>query len=131
MPPSRGDGGAPAFLRGAVAAFTALLIARMNRIIDGSKALNAIADDETSRAQLKTDIPRLKRRAALWNNAVMFATMSAIATSLLVIVAFVSAFFQFKHEYGVALLFVLALIFFTLALVDLVREARLSLHELN
>ena len=39
---------APSFLLGAVAAFISLLIARMNRIIDRSQALNAINDDDAS-----------------------------------------------------------------------------------
>ncbi|WP_439370918.1 DUF2721 domain-containing protein [Bradyrhizobium sp. DASA03120] len=57
--------------------------------------------------------------------------MGAIVTSLLVIVAFVSAFFQFQHEYGVAILFIVALSFFTLSLIDLVREVRIALHEIG
>jgi hypothetical protein len=44
----------------------------------------------------------------------LFTTMSAIAASLLVIVAFVCAFFNLPHESGVAILFVVALVFFTL-----------------
>jgi hypothetical protein len=44
---------APAFLLGAVASFTSVLIARMNRIIDRSKTLNAIGEDEASRTHLK------------------------------------------------------------------------------
>jgi Protein of unknown function (DUF2721) len=56
---------APAFLLGAVAAFISVLISRMNRIIDRSQALNAIADDDKAKAALKSDIPRLKRRATL------------------------------------------------------------------
>lgn len=114
---------APAFLLGAVAAFTSVLIPRMNRIIDRSQALNAIRDDDASKAHLKLDIPRLKRRAALLNSAVLFSTMSAIITSLLVIVAFVCAFYNMRHEYAVAVLFVVALGFFTLSLVYLAREA--------
>lgn len=39
---------APAFLLGAVAAFVSVLIVRMNRIVDRTQALNAIADDDTS-----------------------------------------------------------------------------------
>jgi len=81
---------APAFLIGAVAAFTSVLISRMNRIIDRSQALNAIKDDDQTKAQLKSDIPRLRRRAALLNRAIFYSTVSAIVTSLLVIVAFIS-----------------------------------------
>ena len=122
---------APAFLLGAVAAFTSVLISRMNRIIDRSQALNAIRDDDASKAHLKLDIPRLKRRAALLNSAILFSTVSAIITSLLVIVAFVCAFYNMAHEYAVALLFVVALGFFTVSLVYLAREARIALNELD
>jgi ABC-type spermidine/putrescine transport system permease subunit I len=120
---------APAFLLGAVAAFVSVLISRMNRIIDRSQALNAIADDDKVKASLKSDIPRLKARAALLNKAIFLSTISAIVTSLLVIVAFVSAYFNIAHEYGVAVLFVVALCFFTASLVNLARETRIALHE--
>jgi hypothetical protein len=122
---------APAFLLGAVAAFTSVLIARMNRIIDRSQTLNAIGADEASRAPLKADIPRLKRRAALLNKAILFATISAITTSVLVIVAFVSAYLNVAHEYGVAVLFILALAFFTASLVNLALETRIALHDMD
>jgi hypothetical protein len=120
---------APAFLLGAVAAFVSVLISRMNRIIDRSQALNAIADDDKVKAPLKSDVPRLKARAALLNKAILYSTISAIITSVLVIVAFVSAYFNIAHEYGVALLFIIALGFFTASLVNLARETRIALHE--
>jgi len=126
-----GQVAAPAFLLGAVAAFTSMLISRMNRIIDRSQALNAIRDDDASKAHLKLDIPRLKRRAGLLNSAILFSIVSAIITSLLVIVAFVCAFYNMAHEYAVALLFVVALGFFTVSLVYLAREARIALNEFD
>jgi len=122
---------APSFLLGAVAAFTSVLIARMNRIIDRSQALNAIGDDEIARAHLKDDIPRLKLRAALLNRAILFSIFSAIITSMLVIVAFISAYLSVAHEYGVGLLFIFALAFFTASLVNLARETRIALHEMD
>ena len=85
---------APAFSLGAVASFTLVLIARMNRIIDRSQALNAIDEDDSSRAHLRSDIPRLRRRAVLLNKSILFSTFAAITTSVLVIVAFVSAYFN-------------------------------------
>ena len=122
---------APSFLLGAVAAFVSVLIGRMNRTIDRLEALNAVSDHDISKTHLESDIPHLKRRAVLLNRAIVFSTISAIVTSSLVIVAFVAAFFQFQHEYGVAVLFIVALGFFTLSLVDLAREARISLHDIN
>ena len=120
---------APAFLLGAVAAFILVLIARMNRIVDRSQALNAISDDNPGKAQLKADIPRLKRRAALLNKSILFAIISAIITSILVIVAFITAYLTFPHEYGVGLFFIAALGFFTAALVNLGRETLIALHD--
>jgi len=122
---------APSFLLGAVAAFVSVLIGRLNRIIDRTQMLNAISDDDASRASLKADIPRLKSRARLLNKAVLFSTISAIITSLLVIVAFIAAFFQLRHEYGVAILFIIALGFFTMSLIDLAREVRVALHDID
>jgi hypothetical protein len=81
--------------------------------------------------RLKSDLPRLKCRAALLNQAILFSTVSAIVTSLLVIVAFATALFNAQHEYGVAVLFVVALGFFTLSLINLAREIRIALDELD
>jgi hypothetical protein len=120
---------APAFLLGAVALFISVLISRMNRIIDRSQALNAISGDDQAKTQLKTVIPRLKRRAALLNRAIFSSTISAIVTSLLVIAAFVSAYLNIPHEYGVGALFVLALGFFLASLVNLAREIRIAHYE--
>jgi hypothetical protein len=46
-------------------------------------------------------------------------------------VAFVAAFFHMAHEYGSALLFIVALGFFILSLVNLARETRIGLHEFD
>jgi hypothetical protein len=101
----------------------------MNRIIDRSQALNAISDDSPGKAQLKADIPRLKRRAALLNKSILFAIISAIITSILVIVAFVTAYLNVPHEYGVGLFLSSPLAFFTASLVNLARETRIALHD--
>jgi hypothetical protein len=121
---------APAFLLGSVATYTSVLMARMNRIIDRSHALNAV-DDKGPIAHLKADISQLRRRAILLNKAILFSTISAITTSVLVIVAFVSAYFNIAHEYGVGVLFVLALAFFTGSLINLARDTRIALHEID
>jgi cytochrome c biogenesis protein CcdA len=122
---------APAFILGALAALISVLIARQNRVVDRSQALNAISDDDPARAHLKGDLPRLKRRAMLLNNAVLFASISAIFVTLLVIVAFISAFLEIEHERGVAVFFIVTLGFFAAALVNLARETRIALHEFD
>ena len=126
-----GSVAAPAFLLGAVAAFISVLMSRMNRVIDRSQSLHKIIEDDKERAYLREDIPRLKRRAKLLNGSIFYATISAIMTSLIIIVAFVSAMLHLSHEYGTAVFFVVALVFFPLALIDLAREIRIGLSELD
>jgi hypothetical protein len=122
---------APAFLLGALAAFIAVLISRLNRIIDRTIVLNAIADDDTVKSRLKTDLPRLLRRAAMLNRAIFWAVIGSIAITLLVIVAFGSALLQFQHKRGVAILFMVSLSAFTVSLVDFAREVRIALSEFD
>jgi hypothetical protein len=121
---------APAFILGALAAFISVLSLRMNRVVDRSQALNAIGDDP-ARAHLKADLPRLKQRAVLLNNAILLASLSAIVATLLVVVAFVIAFFGIEHERGIAVLFILTLGLFAASLVNFVRETRIALHEFD
>jgi hypothetical protein len=120
---------APAFLLGALAAFIAVLISRLNRIVDRTVILNGIPDDDTARCRLKADLPRLMQRAVMMNRAIFWAVIASIAVTLLVIVAFVTAFFQIQHERGVAIFFMISLGAFTISLVDFAREVRIALSE--
>src|SRR5688500_11073409 len=118
---------APAFLLGAVSGFVAVLMSRMNGIIERIRSLNGIADDDEPRLRLKSDLPRLKLRAKLINDAIYFAVGSAICTTVLVIIAFVSAVLSFRHEPGAAVMFILAVGLLGLSLIDLGREVRIAL----
>ncbi|WP_027542823.1 DUF2721 domain-containing protein [Bradyrhizobium sp. WSM2254] len=120
---------APAFLLGAVAAFISVLISRINRVVDRAQFIHGIPDNGSSKSFLKSDLPRLRRRAAFLNRALFFAILSAILTALIIIVAFISALFQVAHEYGVAILFMAALLTFCASLIDLARETRIALHD--
>jgi hypothetical protein len=60
---------APAFVLGAVAGFVSVLQTRLTAVVERIRHVNDIADDEQSRARLKADLPRLRRRARILNNA--------------------------------------------------------------
>ena len=122
---------APAFLLGALAAFIAVLISRLNRIIDRTVLLNGIPDDDAARNRLKADLPRLMRRAAMMNRAIFWAVVASISVTILVIVAFLTAFFELPHERGVAVFFMISLGAFTISLVDFAREVRIALSEFD
>ena len=95
---------APAFVLGAVAGFVSILLGRMTTVLDRIRSLNEIAEDDRARAHLKSDIPRLQRRASLLNSAVRLALLSGMCTALLLVVGFASAFLKLQHEYGAAVL---------------------------
>ena len=119
----------PAFLPSAAPPLISVLVTRTSHVIERSHFLRGIADDDVSKAHLRADIPRLKRRATMLKRALFCAVLSAILTALIIIVAFICAFYHLAHEYGVALLFVGALIAFCVSLIDLAREVRISLHD--
>lgn len=120
---------APAFLLGAIAAFIAVLIGRLNRIVDRTVFINSISEEDTPRYRLKADLPRLMRRAAMLNRAIFWAVVASISVTILVIVAFLTAFFQLPHERGVAIFFLISLGAFTVSLIDFAREVRIALSE--
>jgi uncharacterized membrane protein YqjE len=93
--------------------------------------INGIPDDDAVRHRLKADLPRLVRRAAMVNRAIFWAVMASISLTVLVIVAFLTAFFQVQHERGVAIFFLISLGAFTIALVDFAREVRMALSEFD
>ncbi|GLR95993.1 hypothetical protein ACVIU7_004788 [Bradyrhizobium liaoningense] len=114
---------APAFLLGAVGAFISVVISRVNRVIDRSQFINGIPAGDSARVFLKGDLPRLL------NRSLFCSVVAAILTALIIFVAFVSALLQIAHEYGVAILFMAAMLMFSAALVDLARETRIALHD--
>jgi hypothetical protein len=72
---------APGFILAALAAFTSLLITRQNRIVDRTIVLNAISDNDPVKSRLKADLPRLLRRAAMLNRAILSALISSCPSS--------------------------------------------------
>lgn len=118
----------PAFLLAAEAQLLSVLVARMDRIVDRSRYLTAL-DDEDADACLKTEIPILKRRATLLHRAIYWGVGSCIVTCILVLIAFGAAFIRVRHEYGVGFLFTMALALFTAALVAFWREVKLGFSE--
>lgn len=120
---------APAFVLGAVAGFVSILLGRMTTILDRIRGLNEISNDDAARAFLKSDIPRLRRRAKLLNDATRLALASGMCTALLLVVGFASAFIRLKHEYGAGVLFLIAVALLGAALFRFGQEVKIGLSE--
>ena len=120
---------APSFLIGAVASFVSILFTRMTHILDRLRSLNAIPDEGHARSLLKVDIPRLARRARLMNGAIFLAVCSGIVATLLIVLAFASAYVGIQHVWGAAILFMISLILLGTALVVFALEIRIALTD--
>ena len=120
---------APAFLLGAAAAFSSLVMGKMTSIVTRIRTLNAIEDSDPTRAHLKADIPRLKRCAKLMGRTVVFLVGSGFVTTSLMALAFAGAVMKWQHETAVAVLFMIALALFAIAFGFLFCEALIWHHE--
>lgn len=120
---------APSFLLGAVAGFLSMLHTRQVGVIDRIRHLNAIPADDPDRAFLKTDIARLRRRARLLSLSIFYGIASGITTTLLIIQAFALAFLRMPHVWGTALMFILSLALFCVALVMLVMDSFIAVTD--
>jgi hypothetical protein len=119
---------APAFLLGAVAGFVSILLGRTTSLVERIRHLNDITDEET-RAQLKADIPLLRRRITFLNSAIRFALASGMCTALLLVAGFGSALLRLQHVYSAALLFFLSVVLLVASLVRFFQEASIGLTE--
>jgi polyferredoxin len=122
---------APAFLLGAVAGFISILMTRMTGILDRIRSLNEIGEDDAARIKLKSDIPRLMRRARLINSAIYLALGSGMCATLLLVLGFVSAFVGIRHEYGAGLLFLFAVSLLGVSLFRFAQEVSIGLSEFD
>jgi uncharacterized protein DUF2721 len=120
---------APAFMLGAVAAFVSILLSRLNAIVERIRHLNEIADEDDSRAHLKSDLPRLRRRLVLLSKATRLALASGVCTSLLLAVGFGSALLHLQHVYGAAFLFFVAVALMGLSLLRFGQEVAIGISE--
>jgi hypothetical protein len=120
---------APAFMLGAVAGFLSILIARLERIADKSRALRFA--DGAALDPSGAIAASFARRMVLLSRAIYFAVLSALVTAALLICAFLAALAGFGHGQVVALLFVVSLGLLIASLLDLAREIRVYMTNMH
>jgi len=101
----------------------------MSRIVDRSRAINAIPEEDAKQAHLREHLPTLHFRAKMIIRAIYWAVGSGIAACVLMIVAFLTAYFGGRHEPAAVLLFTASLLLFTASLITFAREVRVALNQ--
>jgi hypothetical protein len=120
---------APAFMLGAVAGFLSILISRLERVADRKRALSSAeagALDPSGAIAAS-----FSRRMDLLSRAIYFAVLSALVTAALLITAFLAALVGIGHGKIIALLFAVSLGLLMAALVELTREIRVYMANMN
>ena len=120
---------APAFMLGAVASFVSILVGRTNNVLERIREVSSLKDENHPRADLKADLPRLKRRAVLLHRAVLLSIGSGAAAALLIIVAFTAALLQTQHVWSAAALFVASMLLLLCSLLAFAMEVRIGLTD--
>ena len=120
---------APTFFLGSVAAFVSLMSSRLGAVTDRVRNLNAIDESDATRAHLKADIERLRRRARYLHSGMVAALRAGICATLLLAVLFVTEFTGFHYAYGAGMLFIVATVFLGFALLRFAQEARIGYGE--
>jgi phosphate/sulfate permease len=120
---------APAFMLGAVASFVSILVNRTNQLLERIRIVSNLDDESNPRADLKKDLPRLKRRAVLLHRAILLSIGSGAAAALLIIGAFSAALLQTHHVWFAAMLFVVSMVLLLCSLLFFAMEVRIGLTE--
>jgi len=120
---------APAFMLGAVAGFLSILVSRLERVADRSRALRA--GDGLALDPSGTIAASFSRRMVLLGRAIYFAVLSALVTAALLIGAFAAALMGVGHGRVVALMFAVSLGLLIASLLDLAREIRIYMANMH
>jgi hypothetical protein len=120
---------APAFMLGAVAGFLSILISRLERIADRSRALRA--GDGAASDPSGAIAAAYSRRMVLLSRAIYFAVLSALVTAALLIAAFAAALAGVGHGQVVAFMFVVSLGLLIASLTELSREIRVYMANMH
>ena len=112
---------APAFLLGALVGMLSLLVGRFGRISDKAGTFaTASGEMENKHRQV------VSRRLGYNKAAITLCVFSAVATSLMVNLVFVDTLFGLQNNRTIVLMFIAAIVLFTVALIFFLLEIMLS-----
>jgi hypothetical protein len=130
---------APVFLLAGIGAFINAFAARLGRIFDRSRHLEAAreAADESKHADIDLDLATLQRRARLAYIGIALGTLSALLVCVLIVIAFAGTIFfagtNIDQGTGdvIAGLFILAMLSLIGGLVTFLQEISLAVRWLS
>ena len=124
---------APVFLLAGIGAILNVLAGRLSRIIDRTRALEALHPRSTGPEHDRHvwELRILDRRISVINAALSLCVASAVAVCVVVALLFVAPLVNLHIGVAVAVLFILAMAMLTLGLVLFLVEVRISLRAIH
>ncbi|MBY6203499.1 DUF2721 domain-containing protein [Halomonas denitrificans] len=120
----------PVFLLVAIGGFLNMLSARLGRIIDRKRAVDAGLGDRPSNAEaLRAETDRLRRRVRFVNGSIRLCVASAVLVCLVVVTLFVGELTALEIGVWVAGLFMAAMLLITGGLVCLLLEIGIAARQ--
>ena len=124
---------APVFLLTAIGTMLAVLIGRLNRIVDRARILEehltSVSKDEE--AEIRSGLSVLSRRSTSINRAITLSTICALLICLVIVFMFTGVFLLIDLADEVVFLFVVAMLAFIGALVEFLREIFVAVKNLR
>jgi VIT1/CCC1 family predicted Fe2+/Mn2+ transporter len=123
---------APVFLLSGVGVTLGVMTARLARVVDRARSLEALLTKHPADArQIHDDLKVLQKRTRHLNAAITMCGFSAVLIALVVICLFANAFFGSGLAGTIALLFVGAMLLITGAYVAFLIEVRVATRNLR
>jgi hypothetical protein len=124
---------APVFLLTGIGALLGVLAGRLSRVIDRVRDLERLHPESggEERRRYVSELLILDRRIKVINSALFMAATSAAVICIVVALLFVAELGQLHIGTLVALAFIFAMILLIGALIEFVREVRLSYHAIR
>lgn len=124
---------APVFLLTGVGSILSVLAARLGRIVDRSRVLEANMPNvsDTQQALAHLELSRLSKRAGLINSAISLCTICALLICTLIALLFIGDFISTSMANFVALLFVVAMLTLIGGLLCFLREIYMAIKNLR
>jgi Protein of unknown function (DUF2721) len=124
---------APVFLLTGVAGLLGVMAARLARVIDRARDIDATwsSMDASARATLRLEIRNLERRRRVCSWSINCCTTAALLVCLVIVTLFVEEFFATKLRLLAGALFVSAMVVLICGLTCFLREVYLATHTTN
>lgn len=124
---------APVFLLTGVAATISALTARVGRIIDRARGLEAALPGYSGERARQThrELGQLARRARLVNVSLTLCTLTSLLVTVMIALAFVGTYLEVDISVAVGVLFVLAMVVYSAGLLAFLMEVWLGTRQLR